>query len=125
MRLGFTLELIFVFTFHSLITCKIIIYFNVRAVLAQNRLLVIRVQNFNTFLFRFFKPPPVDLKDELYNTILFKINLKSLPSPAEVTVSICVIFATYVSDCKSDALFNVVFSNLLGPVFKTFHLTVD
>lgn len=64
-QVGSKLELIFVSTFHSLVTCKvIIIYFEMRDVLVLNRLLMTRVQI--SIVFQSF----CELKDEL-QTILF------------------------------------------------------
>lgn len=92
------------------------IYFKVRAVFVQHCLLIVRVQNFNTFLIQFFRLL-VDRKDEFHNRILFKIDFKLLPSPAKVIMCIC-YFSNTCKQLQRDALFNVLFLSSLEPVLK-------
>lgn len=116
---GSKLELISVFTFLNLRTCKIIIesYFKMGDVSVQNCLLIIRVQNCSPFLIQLFQLP-VDLKDELQSRILFFVtSFKSSPCLAKVIVLGYVIFAVYVNDCKNDPLFNILFLKLVRSSF--------
>lgn len=94
-----------------------IIYFKVRAVLVQHCLLIVRVQNFNTFLIQFFKVLLVDHKDEFHDRILFKIYFKWLSGRAEVIMCICYFFNTR-KQVQCDASFLVLFLSSLEPVLK-------